>query len=77
MVTARCLQGGALYEHPSQACAGQLEGNFFKSLVSIAGAKEVLEVGMFTGTTALAIAEALPADGKVGPELACLLSAPI
>lgn len=57
--------GGAKYEHPPQACAGQLEGNFFKSLVSIAGAKEVLEVGMFTGTTALAIAEALPEDGKV------------
>lgn len=61
------VQGGAKYEHPPQACAGQLEGNFFKSLVSIAGAKEVLEVGMFTGTTALAIAEALPEDGKVRP----------
>ena len=36
-----------------------------KSLVRLTGAKTVLEVGMFTGTSSLAMAEALPADGKV------------
>jgi hypothetical protein len=30
-----------------------------------AGAKRVLEVGMFTGTSSLAMAEALPEDGQV------------
>jgi len=30
-----------------------------------AGAKHVLEVGMFTGTSSLAMAEALPEDGQV------------
>ena len=36
-----------------------------KSLVRLTAAKTVLEVGMFTGTSSLAMAEALPADGKV------------
>jgi hypothetical protein len=30
------------------------------------GAKRVLEVGMFTGTSSLAMAEVLPEDGQVG-----------
>lgn len=34
--------------------------------VPCAGAKRVLEVGMFTGTSSLAMAEALPDDGQVG-----------
>jgi len=29
------------------------------------GAKKVLEIGMFTGTSSLAMAEALPEDGQV------------
>lgn len=32
------------------------------------GAKRVLEVGMFTGTSSLAMAEALPDDGQVGSD---------
>jgi hypothetical protein len=34
-------------------------------LLSAAGAKRVLEVGMFTGTNSLAMAEVLPQDGQV------------
>lgn len=34
-------------------------------LVGCLGAKRVLEVGMFTGTSSLAMAEALPEDGEV------------
>ncbi|MGB3765567.1 MAG: class I SAM-dependent methyltransferase [Phormidesmis sp.] len=48
--------------------SGHLEGQLLKMLVSISGAKRVLEIGMFTGYSALAIAEALPTDGFL---LAC------
>lgn len=43
--------------------SGHLEGQLLKMLVSISGAKRVLEIGMFTGYSALAIAESLPTDG--------------
>ena len=43
--------------------SGHLEGQLLKMLVSISRSKRVLEVGMFTGYSALAIAEALPDDG--------------
>lgn len=43
-----------------------------KSLVKLTQAKTVLEVGMFTGTSSLAMAEALPSDGKVKSQ--CLVS---
>ncbi len=44
---------------------GPLEGAFLKMLVRITGAKRVLEIGMFTGYSALAWAEALPEDGRL------------
>ena len=43
--------------------SGHLEGQLLKMLVSISKSKTVLEIGMFTGYSALAIAEALPEDG--------------
>ena len=48
--------------------SGHIEGQLLKMLVSISKSKRVLEVGMFTGYSALAIAEALPDDGYL---LAC------
>ena len=45
--------------------SGHIEGQLLKMLVSIAKSKRVLEIGMFTGYSALAIAEALPDDGYV------------
>src|ERR1700733_6022570 len=45
--------------------SGHVEGQALKFLVSIARARRVLELGMFTGYSALAIAEALPDDGRV------------
>lgn len=36
-----------------------------KMLCHMVHAKTVLEIGMFTGTSTLAMAEALPEDGKV------------
>lgn len=53
------------FHQKKECCAGALEGSFLKSLVRLTGAKTVLEVGMFTGTSSLAMAEALPSDGKV------------
>ncbi len=43
--------------------SGHLEGQLLKMLVSISKSKQVLEIGVFTGYSALAIAESLPADG--------------
>lgn len=43
--------------------SGHIEGQLLKMLVSISKSKRVLEIGMFTGYSALAIAEALPDDG--------------
>ncbi|MEE4199323.1 O-methyltransferase [Erythrobacter sp.] len=45
--------------------SGNLEGQFLQMLIALGGAKEVLEIGMFTGFGALAMAEALPEGGRV------------
>jgi caffeoyl-CoA O-methyltransferase len=45
--------------------SGHVEGQTLKFLVHIAQAKRVLEIGMFTGYSALAMAEALPDDGEL------------
>jgi caffeoyl-CoA O-methyltransferase len=45
--------------------SGQLEGTLLHYLVWVSGAKRVLELGMFTGFSALMMASALPPDGKV------------
>ncbi|XP_053381328.1 O-methyltransferase MdmC-like [Mercenaria mercenaria] len=45
--------------------SGHFEGKFLQCIVSMSKAKRVLEIGMFTGYSALACAEALPEDGTV------------
>ena len=45
--------------------SGNLEGQFLKMLVHATGARRVLEIGLFTGYSALAMAEALPAGGRL------------
>lgn len=45
--------------------SGHVEGQLLKMLVHATRARRVLEIGMFTGYSALAMAEALPADGVV------------
>jgi caffeoyl-CoA O-methyltransferase len=47
------------------------QGQFMSMLVKVLGAKRTLEVGTFTGYSALVVALALPADGKV---IACDVS---
>jgi caffeoyl-CoA O-methyltransferase len=49
----------------SQMLVGPLEGAFLKMMTQLVGAKRVLEIGMFTGYSALCFAEALPEDGQV------------
>ncbi len=44
---------------------GALEGAFLKMLVHLTGARRILEIGMFTGYSTLAWAEALPKGGHV------------
>ena len=44
---------------------GHLEGRFLKMLVAISGAKRILEIGTYTGYSAMSMAEALPADGTL------------
>ncbi len=48
------------------------QGQFMQLLVKLIGAHRTLEVGTFTGYSALTVALALPADGKL---LACDISA--
>lgn len=55
--------GGPALEQ--EMLSGHVEGQTLKALVHLARARRVLEVGMFTGYSALAMAEALPADGEV------------
>ena len=48
-----------------QMIVGPLEGAFLKMMTQLVQAARVLEIGMFTGYSALCFAEALPADGRV------------
>ncbi len=45
--------------------SGRAVGQFLKMLIKISGAKRVLELGTFTGYSAITMAEALPEDGEV------------
>jgi caffeoyl-CoA O-methyltransferase len=49
----------------AQMLIGPLEGALLKLLMAAVGARRVLEIGLFTGYSALTMAEALPADGKI------------
>ena len=55
--------GGGRLEQ--EMLSGHVEGQALKFLLHLADARRVLEIGMFTGYSALAMAEALPDDGVV------------
>lgn len=44
------------------------QGQFLNLLIKLLGARQIIEIGVFTGYSALCMAEALPADGRL---LAC------
>jgi len=81
----RYLQDHSLREHPAQAALreatrsqphagmqiGPEQGQFMALLVRLIGARRTLEIGTFTGYSALTIALALPDDGRL---LACDIS---
>ncbi|KAE8234306.1 hypothetical protein CF326_g654 [Tilletia indica] len=50
--------------HPGWS-AGGYEGSFIAMVAKSIKARRVLEVGMFTGTTTLCVADALPEDGQL------------
>jgi caffeoyl-CoA O-methyltransferase len=48
-----------------QMQVGRVEGAFLRMMVALTGARRVLEVGTFSGYSAMAMASALPAEGKL------------
>jgi caffeoyl-CoA O-methyltransferase len=63
-VVAALKETDASTPHPEMA-GGLKEARFLQGLMFANGARNVLELGTFTGATALAIAEALPPDGRL------------
>jgi len=53
-----CTTGGSML-------TGRIEGRLLKLLITLCRAKHVLEVGTFTGYSALSMAEALPNNGTI------------
>ncbi|HEX2929267.1 MAG TPA: class I SAM-dependent methyltransferase [Candidatus Binatia bacterium] len=51
--------------HSPAMMVGPLEGQFLKMLAVMTNARRILEIGMFTGYSTLAWAEALPKDGRI------------
>ena len=68
----RFAKGETSGELEQEMLSGHLEGQFLKLLIYGMRAKRILEIGLFTGYSALAMAEALPADGCL---IACELDA--
>lgn len=58
-------QGATVRHLEQEMLSGHLEGQVLKMFVHMTRAQNVLEVGMFTGYSALAMAEALPEDGQL------------
>ena len=52
-------------EESPQMISGALVGGMLQILIKISGANKILEIGMFTGYSALKMAEALPENGKI------------
>ncbi len=61
----RFTDGATVRQLEQEMLSGHVEGQLLKFLVHLTKARRVLEVGMFTGYSALAMAEALPSDGEV------------
>ncbi|MGF1499691.1 MAG: O-methyltransferase [Elainellaceae cyanobacterium] len=55
--------GGTVCPLEQEMLSGHVEGQVLKMFVHMTRARRVLDIGMFTGYSALAMAEALPLDG--------------
>jgi len=49
----------------AQMLSGRVEGRLLKMLIQLSGSKTVVEIGTFTGYSALMMAEGLPEDGEL------------
>ena len=61
----RFNKGETVVALEQEMLSGHIEGQTLKMFIHMIKAKQVLEIGMFTGYSALAMAEALPTDGKL------------
>lgn len=68
----RFATGETALELEGEMLSGHIEGQFLKTLIHAMRATRVLEIGLFTGYSALAMAEALPEQGTL---VACELDA--
>lgn len=59
----RFSDGETVRQLEQEMLSGHIEGQTLKMFVWMTGAKRILEIGMFTGYSALAMAEALPDNG--------------
>jgi caffeoyl-CoA O-methyltransferase len=51
--------------HGSNMLIGEMEGSVLKFLIKLGKVKTIIELGTYTGYSALTMAEALPDDGKI------------
>ena len=58
-------RGETSVELEPEMVSGHVEGQFLKMLVGLMKATRILEIGLFTGYSALAMAEALPDHGRL------------
>lgn len=68
----RFSDGETVRQLEQEMLSGHVEGQALKMFVAMTKAKRILDIGMFTGYSALAMAEALPTDGTL---LACEVDA--
>ena len=61
----RFSDGETVRQLEQEMLSEQIEGQTLKMIVHMTKAKKVLEIGMFTGYSALAMAESLPQDGQL------------
>lgn len=61
----RFSDGATVRPLEQEMLSGHLEGQVLKMFVYMTRAQKVLDIGMFTGYSALAMAEALPDDGRL------------
>ncbi|HEY9737285.1 MAG TPA: class I SAM-dependent methyltransferase [Trichocoleus sp.] len=62
---AKYKQGATVRPLEQEMLSGHVEGQLLKMLVHMTGAHRILDIGLFTGYSALAMAEALPDDGTL------------
>lgn len=61
----RFSDGATVRALEQEMLSGHVEGQLLKMFVHMTRAKNLLDIGMFTGYSALAMAEALPPDGRL------------